>query len=113
MTYVISTPDGKTYSLNLIDKHKMPGYEAAWLDLYDYKVFDSEGAWPGFSEDRHLMRRFYWKQKEVPTFTMPGEYRVVETGTFREHTLESCRICPIAVLKLCSCLILLSCLSRL
>lgn len=85
MTYLITTPDGKQYSLNLIDKKKNTGhFTSAYFNLDTYKIFDSVGAWPGLFNGKEVERRFYWKQPEAPIFTMSGEYRVVETGTFHD-----------------------------
>ncbi len=83
MTYLITVPDGKRYSLNLVDKKKDTGFFVAVSFNYNtYKIFDSVGAWPGLLDER----RFFWKQTDVPTFRVPGTYRIVETGTFHETT---------------------------
>jgi hypothetical protein len=85
MTYLITTPDGKQYSLNLIDKKKDTGhFTSAYFNLGTYKISDSVGAWPGLFNGKEVERRFYWKQPEAPIFTMSGEYHVVETGTFHD-----------------------------
>ena len=81
MTYVIVTPNGAHYSLNLVDKKKQTGlFTSAFFGLHEYKIFDSVGAWPGLGDER----RFYWKQAKAHAFSVPGPYRIVETGIFRD-----------------------------
>jgi hypothetical protein len=81
MTYVIVTPNGARHSLNLVDKKKEAGLlTSAFFGLHDYKIFDSVGVWPGLRNER----RFYWKQAKAHPFNIPGRYRIVETGIFRD-----------------------------
>ena len=83
MTFLVTAPDGKQYTLSLVDKKKDTGYfTGAFFNLDDYKIFDSTGAWPGLLDER----RFFWKQTDVPTFKVPGTYRIVQTGIFHETT---------------------------
>lgn len=85
MTYLITTPDGKQYSLNLIDKKKDTGhFTSAFFNLDTYKIFDFVGAWPGLFNGKEVERRFYWKQTETPIFKLPGEYHVIEKGMFHD-----------------------------
>jgi hypothetical protein len=80
----ITTPTGKHYALSLIDKSKPASRDFCAVEGIG-RTFDSIGSSSEViyrvSKNGHHR---VWKQSDIPDFTIPGEYRIVEIGVFRD-----------------------------